>query len=495
MEKNRKLGYLLLGGLVLATVAARAAYAPVSLGVLPAPEIKLPSFAPPKPAWLAKADHLPPGQPGVVQLTTELDRTALLKNGENEVHVAVTVDTHGLGVGAHVPTDFIVVFDHSGSMGGQKIEYGKQALRELIRRLDDRDRFSLVAYDSEADVRVPLGEEAQVARTRWLRAVEGLDIAGGTNMSSGLDLGLAQLNERRASGRAARVLLLSDGLANQGDTTLDGLGARARRMTQADSVLSTIGIGADFDENVMTALARTGAGAFYYLAKLETLPQLLNAELKTASETYAQAAELVVKLPPGVRLVSASGKSFSREGDTAIVPLGSLYSDYSQQLWLSVAVPNAKLSTQDVGSISLRYRRDAQPFEVKAAELPKIEVVADSSSFEQRIVKPVWERAMLEDELTKSREQMGAAIRSGNAGDVDRAVQSAEKQRSLALRLGSRRVLEDMDNIHAAAAPAKAAQAAGGTVRMEASKSAAAQNYAARNASSYKNVAPTLSYR
>jgi Ca-activated chloride channel family protein len=417
----------------------------------------------------------------------------VLQHGDGELHVAVTIDTHGLGSGRRVPTDFVVVFDRSGSMGGQKIEYGKQALRELLGRLSDEDRFGLVAYDSTAEVRVPLADSARASRARWLSAVDELAVAGGTNLSAGLELGLSELSRGHTGGRASRMLLLSDGLANEGDSSLSGLVGRARRVTRLDSVLSAIGVGADFDENLMTSLARAGTGAFYYLAKLETLPVLMNAELKTASETYAERAELRLKLEPGVKLVSAAGVSFSQEGDTVVIPLGSLYADYTQKTWLTLRAPSAELRETAVGELSVRYRHDGQAFEVTAAALPKVACVSDAAEFKKRIVEPVWERAMLEEELGRSKEAMSAAIRQGNAKDVDDVVAAAESQQALAESLGNQRVIGQIAALRAEAPSAKAAQVAGSSARSVAAKRAIADSYDLRSKSSFKNVDPSIS--
>lgn len=485
MDKNRKLGYVVLGGLCLATVAARAAYTPLVTARIKEP-FTLPALG--GNGFEPAPSHLPPGEKGEVRISAVADRGAVLRQGDNEVHVAVSVDTHGLGVSHRVPTDFVVVFDRSGSMAGEKIEYGKQALRELINRLGERDRFGLVAYDSDAEIRVPLRDEAHVARAEWLRAVNGLGIAGGTNISGGLDLGLAELREKRLGGRAARVLLLSDGLANEGETSLAALNQRAQRVNQSEAVLSTIGIGSDFDENVMTSLARAGTGAFYYLAKLQTLPVLLSAELKTAGETYAQSAELRVKLPRGVEFVRASNGSVSMDGDTAVVSLGSLYGDHTHKVWLTFKVPNDELRAHELGAISLRYRRNTKPFEVALVETPRVECVAEASVFEQSIVKSVWEEATVVEELAQRREQLGAAIRDGEAADVDGVVAQADRQRGLAERLGSARVLAELAKLRAEAAPAKAAQRAGGETRSMAAKNSVADGFGLRNSSSYKNV-------
>ncbi|MFZ5892571.1 MAG: vWA domain-containing protein [Myxococcota bacterium] len=500
MDKNRKIGYWVLGGLLFVTVAARAAYSPALSGVFATPGVKLglPALKGAEtPPWAATKDPiapLPPGEQGALRVSAELDRTAVLQKQDNQVHVAVTLDTHGLGTTQRAPTDFVVVFDRSGSMGGQKIEFGKQALRELVNRLADNDRFGLVTYESTAEVRIALGETARAARHRWLRDVGELTTAGGTNISEGLDLGLQELTRARSAGRVQRMLLLSDGLANAGDSSLSGLSARARRVNQADSVLSAIGVGADFDENVMTSLARAGTGAFYYLAKLETLPTLLSAELKTAGETYAQRAELHVQLEPGVELVSASGSSFSKQGSSAVVPLGSLYADHKRELWLTLQVPNEKLESFSLASLSVRYRQGEKPQEVAAPALPNVVCVADSAEFEKRFNQRVWERAVLEEELARSKEQLGAAIREGNAKDVDLAIASAERHQTLARRLGNQRLDQEIENFKASAAPAKAAQVAGGSVRASAAKAQIAGSFATRNSGSYKNMPSSATY-
>jgi len=495
MEKNRKYGVLLLSGLLVATFAAKAAHS-LDLGRTHSPKPSKPHNAlwnpPYKPAATPKVAG--PVALGTLRLDAELDRTAVLQHGDNQIHVGVTLDTRGLSTGKRVPSDFVVVFDRSGSMDGQKIQYGKQALRELIARLADEDRLALIAYDTTAELRVPLGRFAKDARSSWLREVDALSVAGGTNMSAGLDLGIEELRRSRTTGRATRVLLLSDGLANQGDASLGGLSARASEVMRSESVLSTIGIGSDFDENVMTSLARAGTGAFYYLAKLETLPTLLNAELKTASETYAQMAELRVKLRPGVRLLSAAGRPFKQDADTAVVPVGSVYGDYKQTLWLTLQVPNTQLTTTEIGEVSVRYLRDDKPYEVFAAALPKVACVKDDVDFRKQINQPVWERATLDEELGRSQEELSKAISSGTEADIDRAVASAEQQRKLASELKNARVLSQLDAFRAQAAPAKAAQASGGEARSQAAKRSTAASFGSRSKDSYKNIDYAFSY-
>lgn len=430
-----------------------------------------------------------------VQVTAHVDRTAVMHRGEGTVHLEVSVKTTAApGALERVPSDLVVIVDRSGSMQGEKIEYAKQALRKLIERLRPEDRFALVTYESEAEVRVPLATATPEARTAWLREVSTLDVAGGTNMSGGLDLGHRELERKRSPNRAGRVLLLSDGLANQGDSSLAGLVRRARRAVGGEYVLSTIGIGADFDERVMTALASSGTGAFYYLAKLETLPVLLDAELKTATETVAQGAELRLRPGSGVRVVSAGGLPVTYERDEAVIALGSLYGDHERKLWVKLEAQTGELRDLDIGDLRLRYRKGEAVHELRSPTLPKLACVADPALFRSRLVRDVWERAILEEELTHAQEKLGDAIASGSEAEVDAVVSRVTARRELAQQLGSTRVLEGIGTLTNDAERAREAQRAPAPARAVAAKAAKARGYNERNKSAYKNVDPGLSY-
>lgn len=445
--------------------------------------------------WNAPANG---GQPVVkatlakdgVTLNAVLDRRAVLRKGDGRVHVQVDISTPEDSTGQRItPTDFVVVLDHSGSMRGDKLYYAKQALRQLIERLRPVDRFGLVTYESWARVRFPLAEASANQKQRWLSAVDAITAAGGTNMSGGLDLGTDLMGTSRR-GRAGRMLLLSDGLANQGDPSLEGLTRRARRAVQGEFVLSTMGVGAQFDEQVMTALATAGTGAFYYLEKLEVLPTFLDGEFKTATETYAQGAQLTLELEPGVILKSAMGLPFTQHGRTATVTLGSLYVSHQRRIWLTLSVPTDELKDVTLGSVGLRYRRDDALKQVTGKALPAVSCVADWDTFKGGIHQHIWERAILEDALNHTEQQIGTAIVKGTAQDVDNLVQQANQHRRLAKELNSQSVQKRLDYVEAEAKTAKKAQTSSAPARARAAKRSVTRGYAKRNKSSYRHSDP-----
>jgi Ca-activated chloride channel homolog len=421
---------------------------------------------------------------GTVHLTATADRRAVLQNGDGVVHVEVSVKADAVaGTSEPAPTDLVVVLDRSGSMDGQKLDYAKQALLGLIERVGPADRLGVVTFDDSAAVLFPPESPTGSARDRWRALVRSVAIGGGTNIRDGLDAGMRLLLERSQQ-RVTRVLLLSDG-QDTGGNSFETLVGRARAIGSKQAVLSTLGIGQDFDERVMTALASAGTGAFYYLAKLEVLPGMLDAELKTATQTYASGAELRLRTGDGVQVSSAGGMPLERRGEELVVPIGSLYAARERKVWLTLHVPTEGLSEHALGELALRYRRSGEEVEVRAAALPKVACLASQDRFEAEIDADVWGRAMLEEELTRAREELGDAIARGTAKDVDSSVVRVEQQRALAARLGQLAVVKELNVLQSEGDGAKRAQQAAPAERNAAAKRSKAIGYGKRNTSSY----------
>jgi Ca-activated chloride channel family protein len=476
MTLNLKTGRILLASLLFGTFGLHALYRARATAT-ESPLAMEPSLA--AQSSLAKGIDESDGE---VHLTAVVDRRAVLQRGDGLVHVEVTVRADALpGPSQRTPTDLVVVMDHSGSMQGQKLDHAKQALLGLIDRVGDEDRLGVVIFDDTTRVLFPLEAPSASRRELWRSRVREVESEGGTSILAGLDVGLSVMGDH-TPGRTTRVLLLSDG---QDPTALPTLVSRARGIASRQAVLSTLGIGQDFDERVMTSLASAGTGAFYYMAKSDVLPAMLDAELKTATETVASGAQLRLHVGAGVRVTNAGGLPFELEGGDVVVPIGSLYAARERKIWLGLSIPTEHLAEHELGRMRLTYQRSGAAFEVSAAALPQVACVADQSSYEAQIDAPVWGRAMLEEELSRAREELGDAIASGTAVDVDRSVQRVERERRLAERLGQSQVVQEIIDFRSKGSDAKLAQQAAPTVRSGAAKREKALGFGKRNASSY----------
>ena len=97
---------------------------------------------------------------GSVRFTAQVDRSAVLAGGDGQVRVELVMGADGgetKGIQPRTPTDIVVVLDRSGSMSGSKLDDARRAVANLVEQLSPRDRFSLVTYESNAQIAIPFG--------------------------------------------------------------------------------------------------------------------------------------------------------------------------------------------------------------------------------------------------------------------------------------------------------------------------------------------------
>lgn len=440
--------------------------------------------------------HAPWNQPGpavtarpTVQVKAQLDRGSVMLHGPGVVRVEVNLDPrHNDSAQVRAPSDIVVVVDTSGSMEGQKLHFAKQALFELFDRLEAGDRFGLVQYNTDAEVLVPLQPATPEAQSMFRNIASRLIAHGSTNMSAGLDRGAELFTYGPQRPAAGRLVLLSDGLANAGDASEYGLSLRTRRLSQMGYAVSTMGIGEDFDEHMMTALATSGTGAFYYLSKLSYLAEFLEAELNSTRETYALAAELSYTPAPRVQLIDAMGLEVAHQGAGSVIRLGNLYAGRTRSVWLTLRAPTDQLGTFDLGELTVSYERSGYKERVVVGPLPSVLCLQDTLEYERRVNKDVWERGLVNNVFSKAEEDFGDAIRTGDRRVIAEALSGAEQERHLAERLGSKAVIGRLEDLNGKAVAAEQAQAAPAAVRNQEAKKAKARGYQQRNSSSYKSV-------
>lgn len=175
------------------------------------------------------------------------------------------------------PLDLAVSVDVSGSMSGEKIQYVQEGLLAMLPELDDADRVTLVTYSDQAEVVVVAREPASLELEN---AIRDLEVGGQTNIYDGLRVAYESLPEATAD-RQRRVILLSDGVATAGLES----DARVERMARGYSAegigLTTIGVGDEFNVDLMRALSETGAGNFYFVEDPRAVREVFTEEVNT----------------------------------------------------------------------------------------------------------------------------------------------------------------------------------------------------------------------
>ncbi len=230
------------------------------------------------------------------------------------------------------PMNLSVVLDRSGSMDDErKIEYAKQAIYSLIDRLSSDDYFSLTIYDDQVETIIPSGRLTDRSRIREL--VREIYPRGATNLGGGLEEGFRQCNYR--SGYINRVILISDGLANRGITDPYELNRMASRYRDQSISLSAIGVGLDFNENLMLGLAEHGGGNYYFIESPAQFASIMDREFRGLSSVVAQNASIELSLGDGVSLADVIGCRRDRDGT---IFLGDLYAGEHREVTVELRI-------------------------------------------------------------------------------------------------------------------------------------------------------------
>ncbi|RMH42439.1 MAG: VWA domain-containing protein [Deltaproteobacteria bacterium] len=276
--------------------------------------------------------------------------------GDGEAHMVVTVRAPERAERRRPPLHLAIVIDRSGSMAGDKLAQAKRAARQLVERLDERDRVAVVAYGSQPALLTPAEPATPRHVAAALAAIDRLVDDGGTNLSGGLVTGRDELLPWRSATAVSRVVLISDGLANEGITAPDELAQLARSTAERGVSITTVGVGLDFDEQTMTAIAVAGAGHYYFAEHADALADIFDAELARVGETVATDVRVAITPAPGVDVVDAYGYDIARDGRTARIAIADVHAGETRKVVVRLRVRADRPGHVDVAAVRVAYR-------------------------------------------------------------------------------------------------------------------------------------------
>lgn len=202
---------------------------------------------------------------------------------------------------SRAPAALTFVVDVSGSMAEPgRLDLVQQALGSSIDALRPEDSLAIVTFSGEARVELPMTRLGAVgSRGRVHAVVDGLEPRDETNLAAGVGAGYDEAVKAARPGVTNRVVLLSDGLANSGDTTaaaiLDRVGT-ARR--DHGITLFGVGVGSQYGDKLMEQLADKGDGHTSYVSEPEAARRLFAEQLPANVDLRARDAKAQVAFDP-----------------------------------------------------------------------------------------------------------------------------------------------------------------------------------------------------
>jgi Ca-activated chloride channel family protein len=285
-----------------------------------------------------------------------------------------------------LPLNLAIVIDRSGSMSGRPLAEAKRCAAMIVDGLSAQDHASVVVYDNVVDVLVP--SRPVDDKELFRRAIAAVESRGMTALHAGWLTGAEQAASKQNGQALSRVLLLSDGCANQGLCDTPSISRQCAEMADAGVGTSTYGLGQDFNEELMTAMARAGQGNAYYGQTAEDLMDPFREEFDLMSALCARRLRLALAPASGVRVEVVNQHRTDAEGRSLLPDLA-----YGGEAWavLRLTVPRSVVETGGLADIhlltaSLAYADldgqpgQSQPVHLRLPRLPATAFAAVAAS-------------------------------------------------------------------------------------------------------------------
>ena len=303
-------------------------------------------------------------------------------DGGKTVHLLVRLVAHGEDAKFRPPLNLALVIDRSSSMRGPRMAHAIAAAKQVVGQLEETDRLSVITFDARA--RVVFGPAAMdnSARTSLLQALDRLDTGVGTNIAAGIKKGAEAIRSGYVRKSITRLILLTDGQPSVGTTSIERLGQLAATESTHGVTTTTMGLGENFDDELLTEIARRGGGGFHYLSEASDIPGAFGRELAGIFAIAATRTKLKIVPDDSVSSVEVLHRLESRTQDDGMeIEIGELASGVPRQvLFRLLRSPTA--GHRHCGTLVLRYATaEGAPREghVVGIELPTVPIPANAA--------------------------------------------------------------------------------------------------------------------
>jgi Ca-activated chloride channel family protein len=281
--------------------------------------------------------------PGEVTLAHQVGKDFMPVTGGSQVaYVLVEATPTAMMAQVRMPLNFALVLDHSGSMKGAKLKNVKEAVKMVIDRLEPSDYVSVVIFDDTSQVIIPSMPAND--KPGMKAAIDQIRDAGGTTMSLGMIQGLNELRRWHIPNAVNRMILLTDGVT-YGDS--DRCRQLARDAASAGIAIYPLGIGADWDEDLLDTVGQLSGGMpAEFIRNATDALSIFEQQLQSAVDVAIRNAMLILRLPVGVSpkkavkvlpIISDLGQSVLSDRQV-VIPLGDLEKDKPQSVLVELMI-------------------------------------------------------------------------------------------------------------------------------------------------------------
>ena len=318
------------------------------------------------------------------------------------------------------PLNLVFVIDKSGSMGADdKMSRVKSGLLTMIGQLRPDDVVSIVTFDTTAGVLYPAGRIGNGDGLR--RAIECLTPGGATNLHGGLMLGYAEARKHFRDGATNRVILLTDGIANEGVVDPARIAADSSECNGRGIDLSTIGVGLDLNNDLLRTLARSGRGLYHFISDYKDINKVFVNEVQSLVSSVARNVEVTVDYGSSLQLEKIYGYAPRHGSQSFSIVMDDMNNGLTQVIVAKFRAESLK------GAMPVKVRLSY--FDVKrnctVSEVQELRLVPSDGESCELLADVEVKKNYTIAELADSLFQMTGLARSGNYSKAQNALDAS----------------------------------------------------------------------
>lgn len=362
-----------------------------------------------------------------VKVEADLGQTVLDTRSSDRVYLRLSLKSAAAkNREKRSPVNVALVIDRSGSMQGERIAAAKKGAHVALDRLSSDDVVSLVAYNHGVDVLAPAAPVGG-SRDKLERAIDRLTADGTTALYAGVKEGGEQVKEFRSDTKVNRVILLSDGLANVGPSSPKEVAELGRELASKGISVSTIGLGLDYNEDLMQRLAAASDGNHVFVERPSDLAEIFDREFGDALSIAAQDLTITIECRTGFKPKRVLGREAEISGQRITLKMNQLQADNERYVVVELEAPKGEAAGErDVADVGVEYLDLDGNQRRKADANVRVSLTDDAKAVEASVNKQVMSQ-VTEQVATENSER---AVELRDKGDVTGARKALEENAS-----------------------------------------------------------------
>ena len=247
----------------------------------PIDEISAPKGPPTASLWdeYLRRDYQFTREVHAIEMTVALFNSFVLHQSAGETFLLVDLLSHEKPrAGRESPLNLVLLLDRSHSMFGGPMMEVRKAAAVVIDQLSGRDSLTVIAFDHE--VKVVLSSKRVLNKEEAKRRLDDIDAQGGsTDLYEAIKIGLREVREFSGENTIDKIILLTDGRPTHGKVEDEEFFRLAETIRSNNASISSVGVGLDYNEDLLSSISRLSGGAFYHSPRPREIKKIFKKEI------------------------------------------------------------------------------------------------------------------------------------------------------------------------------------------------------------------------